>query len=105
MEYITINGEQKPFRFSLRAMKRLEAAIGKEDFNKIMEGQTAGMADAIVLAERVLFIGLSEGAKKAGDKFNMTVEQVEDIVDDGGMEFLEEIMALFEKCIVSHDIV
>ena len=101
MEYITINGEQKPFRFSLRAMKRLESAVGKDNFAKIMDGEQAGMGETITLAERVLFIGLSEGAKKAGEKFTMTVEQVEDIVDEGGMDFLEVIMSLFEKCIVS----
>ena len=101
MEYITINGEQKPFRFSLRALKRLEAAVGKDSFNKVMSGEQDGMAQMIVLAERVLFIGLSEGAKKAKEKFDLTVEQVEDIVDDVGMPFLEEVMALLEKCIVS----
>ena len=99
MEYITINGEQKPFRFSLRALKRLEAAVGKDVFSSVMEGKQDSMTNMIVLAERVLFIGLSEGAKKAKEKFSLTVEEVEDIVDEGGMNFLEEIMGLLEKCI------
>jgi len=101
MEYITINGEQKPFRFSLRGLKRLEAATGKESFDKIMAGEQSGFGDTILLSERILFIGLSEGAKKAKEKFDMTVEQVEEAIDDGGMSFLEEIMGLFEKCVVS----
>ena len=101
MEYITINKEQKPFRFSLRGLKRLEAATGKELFNNIMNVKESSFGDTILLAERVLFIGLSEGAKKTKEEFTYKVEQIEEIVDDGGMPFLEEIMGLFEKCITS----
>jgi hypothetical protein len=101
MEYITINEEQKPFRFSLRGLKRLEAATGKELFNNIMNGKESSFGDTILLAERVLFIGLSEGAKRTKEEFTYKVEQIEEIVDDGGMPFLEEIMGLFEKCITS----
>lgn len=101
MEYITINGEQKPFRFSLRGLKRLEAAMGADAFNQIMNGNQTAFGDTIKLGESVLFIGLSEGAKKTKEKFDFKLEDIEELLDDGGMAFLEEIMALFEKCITS----
>ncbi len=101
MEYITINGEQKPFRFSLRALKRLEAAMGADAFNEIMKGNQTAFGDTIKLGESVLFIGLSEGAKKTKEEFTFKLEDIEDLLDDGGMPFLEEVMALFEKCITS----
>ena len=101
MEFIKIYDEEMPFRFGLRALKKLEASVGVEIFQKIIGGEAPSFGESVTLAESILFIGLSEGARKAKEKFTLKKVDVEDILDDGGTEFLGEVMALFEKAVSS----
>ena len=99
MEYIEINGKNQPFRFGLRALKKLNAAC-PEKFEKLFNGaDTVNFADNIELAEHILQIGLNEGAKAAGEKYTVTKQKAEDLLDEGGIPFLEQVMAVFEKAI------
>jgi hypothetical protein len=101
MEYIKLNGKDQPFRFGLKALKELESAVTPEKFNNIITGQNGSFSDNILIAENILRIGLNHGAKKAGEKYVVTPEKAEDMIDEGGMEFLESVLALFEKCVSS----
>lgn len=101
MEYIKINGEDQPFRFGLKALKELESAVTTEKFNDVISGKVESFSDNIMIAENILRIGLNHGAKKAGKNYVVTAEKAEDIIDDLGMGFLEEVLQLFEKCVSS----
>jgi hypothetical protein len=101
MEFIEINGNQMPFRFGLRALKQLEALVGLPIFEKIIKGEQPSFGESITLAEAILYIGLKEGSRKEGMKFTMKKIEVEDILDEGGTEFLEVIMGMFEKAVSS----
>jgi hypothetical protein len=101
MDFIEIKGEQKPFRFGLRALKRLEADFGVDKFQNIIQGVQLGFGDTVNLAELVLYIGLSEGARAAGEKNAINKKSAEDLIDEGGMPFMEKVMEKFEKTVSS----
>lgn len=101
MEYIKLNGKDQPFRFGLKALKELESAVTTEKFNNVINGVVVSFADNIVIAENILRIGLNHGAKMAGNNYIVSPQKAEDLIDEGGMELLEEVLALFEKCVSS----
>ena len=101
MEYIKINEKEYAFRFGLRGLKKLESAVGQELFDKIINGVSPSFGESIKLAEAILLIGLQEGSKKEGEKPPYNKAQIEDLFDDLGMDFLGEVMALFEKAVSS----
>jgi hypothetical protein len=101
MEYIKIDEKDYAFRFGLRALKKLETSVGQELFEKVINGVAPTFGESIKLAEAILLIGLQEGAKKEGDKSPFNKAQVEDILDDKGMDFLGDVMELFGKAVSS----
>lgn len=101
MEYIKINDKEHAFRFGLRALKKLESSVGQELFEKVINGINPTFGESIKLAESILLIGLQEGAKKEGEKQPYNKQQIEDILDDRGMDFLGEVMELFGKAVSS----
>ena len=91
-ELIEISGKQYPIRFGMNALRIFckEANIGLNDFSKVTEN--LGLDEACLLIQS----GLIDGARKAGQEFHLSVEDIADSLDEDfsiiekAMEYLKE---------------
>jgi len=90
MDFITIGGEERPFRCSFNVIKK----YGKEKANST---KLADIGEAIsnVDMEHIPWLAfecLKDGAKKQGEKVNFSLSDVLDWFDDSGMELIEVVL-------------
>jgi hypothetical protein len=74
MDTIFLNGKEMPIRMSY-------GAIRKTQIEMKTKGLTAGADDLEVIPIQI-FYGLQFGAKKMGEEFNYTIEDVNEWLDD-----------------------
>lgn len=83
---ITFNGKKYPIRISYRAMKGANSELGRdykhEDGNTDYEGM-----------EALCYHALKEGARKAGQDFDLKREDMEDVLDESLNEFIASFSA------------
>ena len=90
MEYIEINQQARPFRFSLIAMKKL---------CKLTKSKLSGLGVALDDIENIvtmIHIGFEMGAKKEGVEIDFSRKDVEEWLDDD-YSIIEQAMTIFAK--------
>ena len=86
VEYITYKGDKYPVRISYYALKKV-----KEETGKALEN----IEDDITLLEPLLFYSLEAGHKAANKNFTVRREEVEFMLDECWIEFVESIKKFF----------
>lgn len=90
MEYIKVNNQPRPFRFSIMAMKKL----CKMTESKLSElGQVLDDIENIIL---MIQIGFEMGAKKEGTQIDFSRKDIEQWLDDD-YSILEQAMDIFGR--------
>jgi len=89
---VTINGAYYPVKFGFSALISFTDAAGLalEDLENLGDGMTLGTALTLVWA------GLKDGARKEKQPFDLTVEDVADLIDDD-QEAINNVLELFAK--------
>lgn len=85
---IEINGKSYPVRFSYSAIRSflMKTGLALSDLSNV---------DKLILHLPILiYAGMDSGAKKAKEKLTMTLEQIEDWIDDD-MSNIEKALAAF----------
>ena len=88
MEYIEIDNQARPFRFSLIAMKKL---------CKITSSTLSGLGQALDDIDNIVTmipIGFEMGAKKEGTEIDFSRKDVEQWLDDD-YSIIEQAMTIF----------
>ena len=89
-EVVILNGNDYPIRFGMNALriycKRTNRSL--QDLDKL--GQDMGLDDACQL----ILAGLQDGARVAGKDFNLTIEDIGDILDED-FEALQKCFDVF----------
>ena len=94
MEYIQVDNQPRPFRFSLLAIKKL----CKLTESKLSElGQVLDDIDNIIT---MIHIGFEMGAKKEGIKIDFSRKDIEQWLDDD-YSILEQAMEIFSNSMSS----
>lgn len=91
IEYIKYKKEKLPIRISYTALKHLKTELGK-DLSSINEGDLA-------MYETLLFYGLKSGFRAEEKKFELTMEDMEDVLDECFTEFIEIMPRFFSKLV------
>ena len=94
MDFIDINDQQKPFRFSFIALKKLcaKAKCKLSDLDKALNDP-----EHIV---NMLYIGFTEGHKYTNEKIDFTREDVEKWIDED-FSLLQKATDIFSKSMSS----
>lgn len=86
--YINIAGKEYPVKFGHNTLRQFEVETGEP----ITNATRLPYSSTITLA----FLGVRNGARKDGQKFEMTLEQFCDLLDDDAGA-LERLMKVFEQ--------
>tara|TARA_R100000654_G_scaffold39612_2_gene65451 strand:- start:2439 stop:2786 length:348 start_codon:yes stop_codon:yes gene_type:complete len=89
-EIVILNGQDYPVRFGMNSLRVFCHATGRslQDLEKI--GFDLSLNDACELIKA----GLSDGARKAGKDFQMTTEDIADLLDED-FEALQRVLDVF----------
>lgn len=88
MDYLEIGGENRPFRFGYAEIKKYSRKKGVKGLAETAESLAAVEIEDIPW---ITHLGLTAGAKKAGELFEFTISQVEEWIDDGGFELITRV--------------
>lgn len=89
VKHLTINGEQHPLKIGYKTLKRLqEDTKGAVDINNIKEFE---------IYEKILFYGLQQGYSIEKKEFLFQQSDMEDLLEDCFLEFMELIPQFFQK--------
>lgn len=83
-----------PVRIAYSAMKHYQLETGKSLMSQMENGMTDMMAGDL---EYLLFHGLKKGHKLEGKEFNLTMEDMEDILDEALFDFIKMIPKFFPQ--------
>ena len=99
MDFIKVNNQDYPFRMSLMGMKKLENKIGVEKFKNIdsILSNQEGLSEMIDLVVAMAVVGIEQGIKKSKSDLTITVEDIENEIDDNGQEFIEKVLTVFTE--------
>mgnify|MGYP006969370929 FL=1 len=91
-ELITINGKELPIKYGMNALRIFCKATNKTlgDLEKL--GNHLTLDDSVHL----IIAGLKDGHRKAGKPFNLTVEDISDVLDDD-ISIIERAMEIFSE--------
>jgi hypothetical protein len=89
-EIVIINGKDYACRFGMNSLRLYckETNINLTDLDKLGENMTLDDACYLIKA------GLTDGARKAGKEFDLTVEDIADMLDED-MDALQKVMEVF----------
>jgi|TARA_R100000388_G_scaffold39921_2_gene30822 hypothetical protein len=91
-ELITINGKEHPIRFGMNALR----IFCKETDRSLNDLGTLGKNMTLDDSCQLIKAGLSDGYRKAGKEFNISVEDISDFLDDD-MDLLTRAMNIFSE--------
>jgi hypothetical protein len=94
--YIQFAGEKRPVYFGFNAIWRIEQETDIP-FSKIQDLFQDIKLDTLIM---LLHVSLEEGARKEGQKFELTKEQVVDGLDEYGVDRIEEIIDVIMSFLV-----
>ena len=91
-EIVIINGTDYPVRFGMNALRLFCKETNRKltDLDKL--GQNLSLDDACFLIKA----GLTDGARKAGKEFSLSVDDIADILDDD-FDALQKVMDVFSE--------
>ena len=91
-EIVIINGTDYPVRFGMNALRLFCKETNRKltDLDKL--GQDLSLDDACFLIKA----GLTDGARKAGKEFSLSVDDIADILDDD-FDALQKVMDVFSE--------
>jgi hypothetical protein len=99
IDYLKIGETEYPVKFGLNALALYcdEVGIKLGELDKI-GGSNTSLMDLIKLA----FWGLKDGARSEGKPFDMTVENIADLLDDDPSGLIVKIVDIFKKQFVGN---
>ncbi len=86
IKHITYKGEKYPLRIGYKALKGVNADIGRDFEQKEQGFDYEG-------AEVLLYHGLKQGCKFAGKEFKLKKEEMEDVLEESLTEFIQAFTA------------
>ncbi len=91
-DYVKINGKLRPCKFGFNALRIFSriTGISISEMEKIGENMTFDTAITLI------HCGLIDGARKAKEEFNYTIDDLADDLD-GDMSAIERCMVLFTE--------
>ena len=91
-EIVIINKKDYPVRFGMNALRLFCKETNRKltDLDKL--GQDLSLDDACFLIKA----GLTDGARKAGKEFSLSVDDIADILDDD-FDALQKVMDVFSE--------
>lgn len=89
---VKVKGKAYPCNYGMAALSEFLDAEGL----KLSDLSTFGQDMALSTALRLVYIGLKDGARKAKKEFNLSFEDVCDLVDDD-QELITRCMEVFVK--------
>jgi len=98
MDYLNAGGEQRPFRFSWRALTKLAAELGVKEVLKLDEVLESPHFEHIPL---IIFFGVESGCRKEKVDFTISLDDVNDWIDDD-MSLIQRSTELLNKQLAKH---
>lgn len=91
---VIINGKDYPVKYGFAALRAFtdETNITLNELGKLGDNMTITQALALVWA------GLKDGARVTGNEFNMSIDDVADLIDKD-QEALTKVLSVFQKSI------
>ena len=91
-EIVIINGTDYPVRFGMNALRLFCKETNRKltDLDKL--GQDLSLDDACFLIKA----GLTDGARKAGKEFSLSVDDIADILDED-FDALQKVLDVFSE--------
>ncbi len=86
VKYISYKGKKYPIRIGYKALKGVNAAIGRDFEQKEQGFDYEG-------AEELLFHGLKQGCEFAGKEFDLKREEMEDVLEESLNDFIQAFTA------------
>jgi hypothetical protein len=90
VEYVELDGKRFPVKYGFWALKRFNDATNTTFVGIIDLMKVAKIGDILILAQ----IGLEEGARMFGEKFNHSQEEIAGWFDKNPMVFVEFVNVL-----------
>ena len=89
-EVVLLNGKDYPVRFGMNSLRLFTKETGRtlQDLQSL--GGDLSLDDACCLIKA----GLTDGARKAGKEFNLTTEDIADMLDDD-FDALQKVLDVF----------
>lgn len=99
MDFIKVNKKEYPFRMTLMGMKKLENRIGVDKFKNIdsILANEEGLSEMIDLIVAMAVVGIEQGIKKSKSRLKITVEDIENEIDENGQDFIEKVLVVFTE--------
>jgi len=97
IDYIHIGGTRRPVKFGMNALRLFCKATGLKIGDLAKLGDDMSLDDAIQLA----YYGLYDGARKEGQKFTDSIEDVADWLDEPGK--FEEVFDIYVSQFVNEN--
>ena len=91
-ELIEINGEARPLRFGMNALR----LFCRDQKISLSEISTLGQDMSLDSACSLILCGLKDGARKAGKNCPLTVDDIADALDED-FSLLEKAMGIFSE--------
>jgi len=98
MDYLNAGGKQRPFRFSWRALTKLAAELGVKEVLKLDDVLESPHFEHIPL---IIFFGVESGYRKEGVECNVTLEDVNDWIDED-MSLIQRSTELLNQQLAKH---